>query len=251
MVQLIPSMDLLGGKVVRLLHGDFDKVTAYKTDPLAWVEKLIAAGARRIHLVDLDGAFGLARQPHFIGYPRAFPRVRFQLGGGLRSRDAVQRVLDSGFDPVVGTLAVEQPRELVGLPTDRVICALDLRGDRVVTKGWTAESVCETTDVFESLLTLGFRRALVTDVSRDGSLEGPGLEATTWIAKEGFDVQASGGLRDLGDLGPLSEIPRVIGAISGKALLEGRIDLDAPETRVALRGARSPEPGARGQAGGQ
>ncbi len=236
MVQLIPSMDLLSGKVVRLLHGDFDKVTHYELDPFSWVERLEDAGATLIHLVDLDGAFGLARQPAFIAYPKVFPRVRFQLGGGLRSREAVQRVLDAGFDPVVGTLAVEHPRELAGLPADRVVCALDVRGDRIVTKGWTAESVCESTDVFESLLTLGFTRALVTDVSRDGSLEGPGLEATRWIAEEGFQVQASGGLRGLDDLAPLAGIPNVLGAISGKALLEGRIDLASPATRAALGG---------------
>jgi phosphoribosylformimino-5-aminoimidazole carboxamide ribotide isomerase len=245
MVQLIPSMDLLNGRVVRLLHGDFDKVTHYELDPLAWVEQLIDAGATRLHLVDLDGAFGLARQPHFIAYPRVFPKVRFQLGGGLRSREAVQRVLDAGFDPVVGTLAVEQPRQLAGLPGDRLICALDVKGDRIATKGWTAESVCESTDVFESLLTLGFSRALVTDIRRDGSLEGPGMDATRWIASEGFQVQASGGLRDLEDLSGLSGIPNVVGAISGKALLEGRIPLEAPETRLALSGSRKSEAGSR------
>ncbi len=221
---------------MRLLHGDFNQVTTYELDPLSWVQQLVDAGATRIHLVDLDGAFGLARQPHFIAYPRLFPTVRFQLGGGLRTREAVDRVLDAGFDAVVGTLAVEEPKALVGLPTEHVICALDLRGDRVVTKGWTAESVCESTDVFESLLTFGFRRALVTDVTRDGSLEGPGLDATRWIAKEGFQVQASGGLRSLSDLSLLKQVPGVVGAISGKALLEGRIDLKAEKTRTALRG---------------
>ncbi len=236
MVQLIPSLDLLNGQVVRLLHGDFNQVTTYELDPLAWVQQLVDAGATRIHLVDLDGAFGLARQPVFVAFPRIFPTVRFQLGGGLRTREAVERVLDAGFDAVVGTLAVEEPKQLVGLPTAHVICALDLRGDRVVTKGWTAESVCESTDVFESLLTFGFTRALVTDVTRDGSLEGPGLEATRWIAKEGFQVQASGGLRSLSDLNLLKQIPGVVGAISGKALLEGRIDLKAAKTRAALRG---------------
>ncbi len=237
MIQLIPSLDLLGGGVVRLLHGDFDKVTHYELKPEAWVAKLVEAGATRIHLVDLDGAFGLARQPHFHQFPELFPQVRFQLGGGLRSRAVIEQALASGFDPVVGTLAVEKPRELAGLPADRVIVALDLRGDRVVTKGWQAESECDSTDIFESLLTLGFKRALVTDVSRDGTLQGPGLEATTWISKEGFQVQASGGLRNLEDLDALSAIPGVIGAISGKALLEGRIALDDPRTRAALGAA--------------
>ncbi len=236
MIQLIPSLDLLGGKVVRLLHGDFDQVTTYDREPTAWVQRLLDAGATRIHLVDLDGAFGLARQGTFKLFPKLFPEAAFQLGGGLRTRAAVQEVLDLGFEAVVGTLAVEKPRDLAGLPAHRVICALDLKGDRIATKGWQAESVCESTDVFESLLTLGFRRALVTDVGRDGTLEGPGLEATRFVAREGFDVQASGGLRDLSDLESLAAVPGVVGAITGKALLEGRIDLAAPATRAALAG---------------
>lgn len=236
MIQLIPSLDLLGGKVVRLLHGDFEKVTYYDLEPTAWVQRLLDAGATRIHLVDLDGAFGLARQGTFKLFPKLFPEAAFQLGGGLRTRAAVQEVLDLGFEAVVGTLAVEKPRDLAGLPAHRVICALDLKGDRIATKGWQAESVCESTDVFEALLTLGFKRALVTDVGRDGTLEGPGLEATRFVAQEGFAVQASGGLRNLDDLAPLGEIPGVVGAITGKALLEGRIDLGAEATRAALEG---------------
>ena len=236
MIQLIPSLDLLGGGVVRLLHGDVDKVTHYELKPEAWIAKLVGAGATRIHLVDLDGAFGLTLQPDFHGFPKLFPHVRFQLGGGLRSREIIEQVLASGFDAVVGTLAVEKPRELAGLPTDRVIVALDVRGDRVVTKGWQATSSSDSSEVFESLLALGFTRALVTDVSRDGSMQGPGLEATAWIAKEGFSVQASGGLRSLEDLIALEAIPGVHGAISGKALLEGRIALDDPRTRAVLAG---------------
>lgn len=234
MIRLIPSLDLLGGGVVRLLRGDFGQVTHYELKPEAWIAKLVEAGASRIHLVDLDGAFGLARQTDFQAFPKRFPKVRFQLGGGLRSRVIIQQALDNGFDAVVGTLAVEKPRELAGLPTDRVIVALDLRGDRVVTKGWQATSSCDSTDVFESLLTLGFTRALVTDVSRDGAMQGPGLEATAWIAREGFSVQASGGVRNLQDLAALAAIPSVEGAISGKALLEGHIALDDAETRAAL-----------------
>lgn len=237
MIQLIPSLDLLGGGVVRLLHGDFGKVTHYELRSESWVAKLEEAGATRIHLVDLDGAFGLARQPQFQALPKSFPKVRFQLGGGLRNRTAIEQALEDGFDPVVGTLAVEQPRQLAGLPPDRIIVALDLRGDRLVTKGWQAESPCESTDVFESLLTLGFRRALVTEVSRDGSMLGPSLESAAWIAREGFQVQASGGLRTLSDLDELGKIPSVIGAICGKALLEGHIALDDPRTRAALGGA--------------
>jgi phosphoribosylformimino-5-aminoimidazole carboxamide ribotide isomerase len=238
MIQLIPSMDLLGGRIVRLRHGDRNQVTFYDLEPAAWVERLVAAGATRIHLVDLDGAFGEARQAQaFAAFPRRFPTVRFQLGGGLRSRALIQEVLDLGFEAVVGTLAAERPKELVGLDPTRVVAALDLKGRQVVTRGWTAESECESTDVFESLLTFGFKRALVTDVQRDGTLEGPGLEALAFVAREGFQVQASGGFRALSDLPALAAIPNVVGAISGKALLDGRIQLDDPAVRAALGGA--------------
>jgi phosphoribosylformimino-5-aminoimidazole carboxamide ribotide isomerase len=236
MIQLIPSIDLLNGRIVRLLHGDFEQVTYYDLEPTTWVERLLDAGAQRIHLVDLDGAFGLARQGAFRLFPKLFPEAVFQLGGGLRSRAAIDEVLGLGFEAVVGTLAVERPRELAGLPNARIICALDLKGDRIATKGWQAESSCESTDVFESLLSLGFDRALVTDVSRDGAMTGPGLEATRWVASEGFKVQASGGVRGLQDLAPLAEIPGVVGAITGKALLEGRLDLGAAAVRAALGG---------------
>ena len=235
-VQLIPSMDLLDGRVVRLLKGDPAQATFYKVRPEAWIEHLAEAGAARIHLVDLHGAFGLDAQQLFEAFPTRYPGIRFQLGGGLRSRARIQAALDAGFEAVVGTLAVEKPRELAGLPPDRVIAALDVRGRRVMTRGWVAESVCESTDVFESLLTFGFRRALVTDVDRDGTMEGPGLDAAAWVASEGFEVQASGGLRDLEDLAALASVRGVSGAISGKALLDGKLDLTDASTRAALKG---------------
>ncbi len=236
-MQLIPSLDLLDGRLVRLRHGDPEQATFYDLAPEAWVERLVLAGARRIHLVDLDGAFGRPRQGAFAAFPAQFPGIRFQLGGGLRTREDVAGALDLGFDAVVGTLAVERARELKGLPGERVIAALDLKDGRIVTRGWQTASACASADVFESLLVLGFDRALVTDVGRDGTLEGPGLEAAALVAKEGFRVQASGGLRALADLDPLARIPGVVGAISGKALLEGVLPLDDPATRAALEGA--------------
>ncbi|HET8900670.1 MAG TPA: 1-(5-phosphoribosyl)-5-[(5-phosphoribosylamino)methylideneamino] imidazole-4-carboxamide isomerase [Holophagaceae bacterium] len=237
-VQLIPSMDLMDGRVVRLQKGDRAQATFYDLAPEAWMESLAEAGTTRIHLVDLEGAFGGEKQDAFGAFPSRYPGIRFQLGGGLRSRDRIQAVLDQGFESVVGTLAVEKPRELAGLPPSRVIVALDLRGRRVMTRGWVAESVCESTDVFESLLTFGFKRALVTDIDRDGTLLGPGHETAAWVASEGFDVQASGGLKELADLDALASIPGVSGAISGKALLEGRLDLADAAVRAALMGGR-------------
>ena len=235
-VQLIPSMDLMEGRVVRLHQGDRAQATFYEVAPEAWIERLAEAGATRIHLVDLEGAFGGAAQRAIEAFPSRYPSIRFQMGGGLRSRDRIQAALDAGFEAVVGTLAVERPRELAGLPPDRVVVALDVRGRRVMTRGWVAESVCESTDVFESLLTFGFRRALVTDIDRDGTMEGPGLEAAAWIASEGFEVQASGGLKSLSDLDALAGVGGVTGAISGKALLDGKLDLADAAVRATLRG---------------
>jgi len=235
-MQLIPSLDLMQGRLVRLRHGDPSQATFYDLDPEAWITSLAEAGARRIHLVDLDGAFGRPRQGRFTEFPARFPQIRFQVGGGLRDRAAIEEVLGLGFDAVVGTLAVEQPSALRGLPGSHLVMALDLKGDRIVTRGWQASSECASTDVFEALLTLGFNRALVTDVSRDGTLQGPGLEAAAWVAREGFLVQASGGVKALADLEPLALLPGVVGAISGKALMEGFIPLDDPRTRTALEG---------------
>jgi phosphoribosylformimino-5-aminoimidazole carboxamide ribotide isomerase len=235
-MQLIPSLDLMEGRLVRLRHGDPKQVTFYDLTPEDWIGQLSEAGARRIHLVDLDGAFGRPRQGRFTALPARFPEIRFQVGGGLRDRAAIEEVLDLGFDAVVGTLAVEHPSALRGLSAHHVIAALDLKGDRIVTRGWQAPSACASTDVFEALLTLGFDRALVTDVSRDGTLEGPGVEAAAWVAGEGFKVQASGGVKALTDLAPLANIPGVVGAISGKALMEGFISLEDPRLRAALEG---------------
>jgi phosphoribosylformimino-5-aminoimidazole carboxamide ribotide isomerase len=235
-MQLIPSLDLMQGRLVRLRHGDPQQATFYDLDPEDWIGSLAEAGARRIHLVDLDGAFGRPRQGRFTSFPSKFPEIRFQVGGGLRNRAAIEEVLGLGFDAVVGTLAVEEPSALRGLSGHHLIAALDLKGDRIVTHGWQAPSTTASTEVFEALKNLGFDRALVTDVSRDGTLAGPGIEAAAWVARQGFLVQASGGVKELADLQPLSEIPGIVGAISGKALMEGFIPLDDPRTHQALAG---------------
>ncbi len=233
-MQLIPSMDLLGGRIVRLRHGDRQQVTCYDWTPEDWIERLVSAGAKRIHLVDLDGAFGEARQPDFRAFPSRWPGVRFQTGGGLRSRAAVQGALDLGFDAVVGTLAVEQPQALAGLPGERIVLALDMKAGEIVTRGWQAQAGRDTEAISAELRSLGFDRALVTDVSRDGTMEGPGTAAIARIAGLGFRVQASGGVRDLQDLEGLRTIPGVVGAISGKALLDGAMPLEDPAVRAAM-----------------
>ncbi len=238
-ITLIPSMDLLGGQIVRLKKGAEGSAETYPFSPEAWVGRLVAAGARRIHLVDLEGAFGRPRQAVLLAMPKRFPSVRFQLGGGLRTRAAVEEVLALGFDAVVGTLAVESPESLEGLPKaagPTVIAALDVRGDRVQVRGWTADAPKSGAAIAETLRALGVREALITDVEKDGMLEGPGIAALLAAGAWGLALQASGGVARIEDLDALARIPGVTAAISGKALLDGHIALDDPRTQAALRG---------------
>jgi phosphoribosylformimino-5-aminoimidazole carboxamide ribotide isomerase len=233
-MRLIPSMDLLGGQVVRLLKGERQSAFVYPTSPEAWIKRLVDAGARRIHLVDLDAAFGEAPQRALRGFAKAWPGVSFQLGGGLRSREAVLRVQDDGFDAVLGTLAMEAPSALKGLDPSRLIAALDLRAGAPVVRGWTAASALSLKAVAAPLRDLGIERALVTDVERDGAMTGPGLEALAMVAALGFRVQASGGLRDLTDLALIAAVPGAEAAISGKALLDGRMTPEDPAVKAAM-----------------
>jgi len=231
-VRLIPSMDLLGGQVVRLLKGERSTAFVYPFTPEAWIKRLVDAGARRIHLVDLDAAFGEAPQEKLRGFAKAWPEVRFQLGGGLRSREAVLKVQADGFDAVVGTLALETPEALEGLDPSRIIAALDLRHGAPVVRGWTKASPLSLDAVSEPLRDLGVSLALVTDVERDGAMTGPGVEALALVAARGFRVQASGGLRDLSDLALIAGVAE--SAISGKALLDGRMLPEDPAVRAAM-----------------
>jgi phosphoribosylformimino-5-aminoimidazole carboxamide ribonucleotide (ProFAR) isomerase len=235
-MQLIPSMDLLGGKVVRLRKGDAAAPEFFAVSPDAWIEQLAAAGAQRIHVVDLDGAFGKPRQTALAVYPARYSHIRFQLGGGLRTRADVAQVLDAGFDAVVGTLAIEEPQALAGLAAERLIAALDLRGQQLQVRGWTSGGARDAGEVGAELLALGIQIALVTDVERDGMLLGPGTAAADFIANMGFRVQVSGGIATLADVAQLRGVHGYCGAISGKALLDGRIHLSHPHTRAALRG---------------
>ena len=233
--RLIPSMDLRGGRVVRLRHGDPGQTTFYDLAPEAWIDQLAVAGAHRIHLVDLDGAFGRPCQGALRAFPGRHPGIRFQIGGGLRSRKAIQDAHDAGFDAVVGTLALEDPARLEGLPPERIVLALDLKEGQLALRGWQARASRPLDALCRELRERGFDTALVTDVGRDGTLEGPGTEAAARIAAFGFSVQASGGLRDLADLETLGRIPGVRAAISGKALLEGLLSLEDPSVRTALQ----------------
>jgi phosphoribosylformimino-5-aminoimidazole carboxamide ribotide isomerase len=237
-MELIPAIDLRGGRVVRLLQGNFDAETRYELSPEALLNRYVRAGARRIHIVDLDGARdGQAGNRPIIAALAALGSARLQSGGGLRSSHSVESLLQTGVErAVIGSVAVANPDETMEwfqeFGADRLVLALDVRIDesgipRVATHGWREQSALSLWDMVSRYEDAGLQHVLCTDVSRDGALAGPNLplyqEAMTRFPSIAW--QASGGVRDAADLEALAGLG-LAAAVSGKALIEGRI---APE----------------------
>ena len=238
-MRLIPSLDLRGGLCVRLLRGDFGAETRYEIDPKQLVAHYRSLGARLMHLVDLDGARdgALGNRALLVELSRSAD-MALQVGGGIRSRATVEDLLGVGIDRViVGSAAIESPDEVARWMRDfggeRVGLALDVRLDdggvpRVQTRGWTQATETSLWDALERYADAGLRHVLCTDIARDGALEGPNL--ALYAACVGrhptLAWQASGGVRDAADLEALAATG-VAGAVSGKALLEGRVDESA------------------------
>jgi phosphoribosylformimino-5-aminoimidazole carboxamide ribotide isomerase len=246
-VLVIPSIDLRGGRCVRLLKGEFTAETRYELDPRELLERYGDAGARWLHLVDLDGARdGTPGNRELIGRMAAQSRVRIQLGGGLRNRRLVDEALAGGASrAVIGSAAVEQPallRELLAAHGPERIClAVDVRVDeggvpRVRTRGWVQEHQLSLWELLDSCADTPLLHVLCTDIERDGELSGPGFALYTEALQRFPRIawQASGGIRSAGDLARLADMG-LAAAISGKALLEGHIQLE--ELQPYLPGA--------------
>lgn len=233
--EVIPAIDLRAGRVVRLVEGDYARETRYERDPVTVVRGFADAGARWIHVVDLDGAKGEPRQAAAVErIVRAVAgRAACEVGGGLRSADAVTQMLRAGAARVVfGTALLRTPalaRTLIAAHGSEVIvAALDVRDGQALGDGWTAGATAR--DVDTSLATLadeGVIRFVVTSIARDGALGGPDLDLLRRLVDQGRGaIVASGGIASIADL----EAVRAIGcegAIVGRALYEGVIDLEA------------------------
>lgn len=244
---LIPSIDLLGGRCVRLLHGDFAAETRYEVEPRELLDRYAGLGASWLHVVDLDGARdGTPGNTGPVGELAADSRIRIQLGGGLRSRVLVDAAFASGASrAVIGSAAIEEPqllRELLdGYGPERICLAVDVRIDaggtpRVRTRGWTKDTALSLWELLESFPDTPLRHVLCTDIGRDGALGGPNLDLYREAARRfpQLEWQASGGIASAEDLARLANTGATA-AISGKALLEGRIG--AEELQPYLRGA--------------
>jgi len=231
-MDVIPAVDILGGKAVRLRQGKYDEVTVYDDKP-----ELVAAEwsgrVRRIHVVDLDGAkAGRPVQRVLVRKVVAAFGAGVQVGGGVRSMAAVDQYFDLGVERVVlGTAAIRDP-DLVRAAAEhypqRVVVAVDARNGLVATDGWTDQSEQRAIDVVKALAQLGLAAVLYTDIDRDGTEVGPNVEATAMLARDGgVPVIASGGVGKLEHISALAEAgPRVVGAIVGRALHEKRFSLE-------------------------
>jgi len=228
-MDLLPAIDLRHGKAVRLQQGDARRETVYADDPLALLDRFAAAGIGRVHVVDLDAAFGEPPQRELIG--RMAARLPIQLGGGLRDRASIEWALAAGCDrAVLGSLVAQGPERFAGLAAafpGRLVPALDIEKGEVRIAGWTESSRRTLTDLCALLKGLPCPAVLVTDVERDGMMTGPNLDLTAEVARAtGLPGLVSGGIHRLDDLEAARRISEIGGAIVGRALYAGAFTVE-------------------------
>ena len=236
---LYPAIDLKDGQAMRLFKGEMDQATVFNDDPAAQAMEFVEAGCEWLHLVDLNGAF--AGEPVNAAPVEAIlerTKVPAQLGGGIRDMATIERWLSKGLARVIlGTVAVENPdlvREAARAFPGKVAVGIDARNGRVATKGWAEETDVMVTDLAKSFEDVGVAAIIYTDINRDGAMQGPNIEATAALANAvSIPVIASGGVSSLDDLIALRDCgANLNGAISGRALYDGAIDLKEALTEI-------------------
>ena len=229
-LEVIPAIDLRGGRCVRLEQGDFAREQAFSDDPVAVAQRWLAEGARRLHVVDLDGArVGEPQHWRVIGEIAGAVGIPVQLGGGLRSQEAIERALGLGLERViVGTVAALDPewaRETFARFGRRVMVAIDARDGQVAVRGWQDTTGLDAFSFARRMVELGARRIVFTDISRDGMQTGPNLESMRrMVTAVNVPVVAAGGVTTVDDLLALDEIG-LEAAIVGRALYSGALSL--------------------------
>ena len=230
---LYPAIDLKDGQCVRLLRGDMAKATVFNRDPADQARKFAAAGAQWIHVVDLDGAFaGKPKNAAAVdAILKAVPGIKVQLGGGIRDRATIKAWLDKGVARVVlGTAAVKNPelvKEACKEFSGRVALGIDAHQGKVAVEGWAESSSLSALELARRFADAGAAAIVYTDIERDGALEGVNLEATAELARAvKIPVIASGGIASLDDIAAL-KAKGIPGAILGRALYDGRVDLQS------------------------
>lgn len=230
---LIPAIDLKDGKCVRLRQGRMEDDTVFSDDPVAVAAHWVEQGARRLHLVDLNGAFaGKPVNGEIVKeIARSFPDLPIQIGGGIRSAEIIESYLDAGVKwLIIGTKAVEEPdfvTQMCKAYPDNIIVGLDARDGKVATDGWAVTTEVDVTDLAKRFQDDGVQSIVYTDISRDGMMQGVNVEATAALARAiSIPVIASGGITNLEDIKALCAAADsgIEGAITGRAIYEKTLD---------------------------
>lgn len=237
--EVIPAVDILGGKCVRLEKGDYKRVTVYSDDPAAMAKKWQDQGYKRLHVVDLDGAkTGIPVNIEIIKTIVKAMSIPVQVGGGIRNLDTIKALFDAGIDRVIlGTVAFENLsfiKTVTELFSGRIAVSIDAHKDIVVTKGWMEKTSLKAIDAANKLVELGIKRFVYTDISKDGMMSGPNYPGVKRFASSvPVPVIASGGVTTNKDIEKLSKIGNVEGCIVGRAIYEGKINRPATASTPA------------------
>ena len=229
-MELFPAIDLFGQKAVRLLHGDYAKMTVYNDNPLAVAEDFAACGAKNIHMVDLEGAKdGTTPNISVVSAIAKTGALRVQIGGGVRSQETVQRYVDAGVSRVIlGTAAVTDPallESLVARYGEKIAVSVDIKDGFAAIRGWTQQSSLTADALCARLQDVGVKTVICTDISRDGAMRGTNRELYRRLNDTyQLDFFASGGVSSMEDVQALAQM-KLYGAIIGKAYYTGAIDL--------------------------
>jgi phosphoribosylformimino-5-aminoimidazole carboxamide ribotide isomerase len=228
---VIPAIDLKDGKCVRLLQGKQEEVTVYSDDPAAMAKHWVSLGAELLHVVDLDGAF-TGEQKNFdkIKDVRDAIDIPIEIGGGIRDIEKIEKLVGLGIDRVIiGTSAAKYPdmvRRACEKYIDKVLVGIDAKGGKVAVKGWVEVTELDAIEFAQKMREDGAAGIIYTDISRDGMLSGPNIEAMAkMVSSVDIPVIASGGVSRLDDIKGLQQIKDLWGVITGKALYEGTMDL--------------------------
>jgi phosphoribosylformimino-5-aminoimidazole carboxamide ribotide isomerase len=241
-MQLIPAIDLKDGHCVRLKQGDMDQSTLFSEDPSAMAQSWLAKGARRLHLVDLNGAFA-GKPQNFTAIKKILASVGgdipVQLGGGIRDLDTIERYIDAGLQYVIiGTAAIKNPGFLQDACTafpGHIIVGLDAKDGKVATDGWSKLTKHDVIDIAKKFEGYGVESIIYTDIGRDGMLSGINIEATVKLAQAlTIPVIASGGLSNMADIDKLCAVEGegIEGVICGRAIYSGDLDFAAAQIRA-------------------